>query len=70
MRWSTMKTRILFVAPFANLAILAEEVVAERFAASAHLIKVVKGDENALRLLNKPLRMELKLLLVMVVRLN
>lgn len=39
-----MKARILFVAPFASLAKLAEEVVAERFADSAHLIKVVKGD--------------------------
>jgi PAS domain S-box-containing protein len=39
-----VKARILFVAPFASLAKLAEEVVAERFADSAHLIKVVKGD--------------------------
>lgn len=39
-----MKARILFVAPFASLAKLAEEVVAERFADSSHLIKVVKGD--------------------------
>lgn len=39
-----MEARILFVAPFASLAKLAEEVVLERFANSAHLIKVVKGD--------------------------
>ncbi|AJQ29634.1 sigma-54-dependent Fis family transcriptional regulator [Pelosinus fermentans] len=39
-----MEARILFVAPFADLAKLAEEVVAERFADSSHLIKVVKGD--------------------------
>jgi PAS domain S-box-containing protein len=39
-----VEARILFVAPFASLAKLAEEVVAERFADSAHLIKVVKGD--------------------------
>ncbi|SFM29741.1 sigma 54-interacting transcriptional regulator [Pelosinus propionicus] len=39
-----MEARILFVAPFASLAKLAEEVVAERFADSSHLIKVVKGD--------------------------
>lgn len=39
-----MEARILFVAPFASLAELAEEVVAERFTDSAHLIKVVKGD--------------------------
>lgn len=39
-----MKARILFVAPFSSLAKLAEEVVSERFADSAHLIKVVKGD--------------------------
>jgi len=39
-----VETRILFVAPFASLATLAEEVVVERFASSAHLIKVVKGD--------------------------
>jgi PAS domain S-box-containing protein len=39
-----VEARILFVAPFASLAKLAEEVVVERFADSAHLIKVVKGD--------------------------
>ncbi len=39
-----MEARILFVAPFASLAELAEEVVAERFAESSHRIKVVKGD--------------------------
>ena len=39
-----MEARILFVAPFVSLAKLAEEVVVERFANSAHLIKVVKGD--------------------------
>ena len=39
-----MEARILFVAPFAGLAKLAEEVVAERFADSSHFIKVVKGD--------------------------
>jgi len=39
-----MEARILFVAPFASLATLAEEVVAERFVSSAHLIKIVKGD--------------------------
>lgn len=39
-----MEAKILLVAPFADLAKLAEEVVAERFAESRHLIKVVKGD--------------------------
>ncbi|AIF53283.1 sigma 54-interacting transcriptional regulator [Pelosinus sp. UFO1] len=39
-----MEARILFVAPFASLAKLAEEVVLERFTNSANLIKVVKGD--------------------------
>lgn len=39
-----MEAKILLVAPFADLAKLAEEVVAERFADSRHLIKVVKGD--------------------------
>lgn len=39
-----MEAKILFVAPFADLAKLAEEVVTERFAESRHLIKVVKGD--------------------------
>lgn len=39
-----MQAKILFVAPFADLAKLAEEVIAERFYDSKHLIKVVKGD--------------------------
>ena len=39
-----MKTEILFVAPFVGLANLAQEVVAERFADSAQLIHIIKGD--------------------------
>jgi transcriptional regulator with PAS, ATPase and Fis domain len=39
-----LQEKILFVAPFDHLAELAEEVTAERFADSSHLIKVVKGD--------------------------
>lgn len=39
-----MKAKILFVAPFAGLAKLAQEVVDERFADYGHLIHVVKGD--------------------------
>lgn len=39
-----IRAKILFVAPFPDLAKLAEEVITERFAESKHLIKVVEGD--------------------------
>lgn len=43
-RGIALDAQILFVAPFADLADLADKVIQERFADSSSLIRVVKGD--------------------------